>query len=102
MNDNNIFISTDELNSKIEQIKVECEKMKMILEQITQDANGLNNYWKGNTGEKAYECFNNYVKKYIVAVKKIDNYKKFLEEASNAYIYLDNIIKEKFDETMGD
>lgn len=94
----NIYLNQEELSNKIEQLKIEKENMKTVLEKVNNDALRMCNYWSGDTGNKAYESLNNQTKKYTIIVKEIESYIKFLENIISAYSTMDNFMIRKMEE----
>lgn len=94
----NIYLNQEELSNKIEQLKIEKESMKTVLEKVNNDALRMCNYWSGDTGNKAYESLNNQTKKYTIIVKEIESYIKFLENIISAYSTMDNFMIRKMEE----
>lgn len=94
----NIYLNQEELSNKIEQLKIEKENMKTVLEKVNNDALTMCNYWSGDTGNKAYKSLNNQTKKYTIIVKEIESYIKFLENIISAYSTMDNFMIRKMEE----
>lgn len=94
----NIYLNQEELSNKIEQLKIEKENMKTVLEKVNNDALTMCNYWSGDTGNKAYESLNNQTKKYTIIVKEIESYIKFLENIISAYSTMDSFMIRKMEE----
>ena len=97
---NYIYIDSAILQSKIELLKQEREKINQTLGNVKKDSLGMINYWSGNTGEEAYNILNNYTRKFKEIIDSIDSKINFLESVLYAYSKIDELLNEKLEKNL--
>jgi len=93
----NIYMNIEEMEQKLLLLKEEKAKMDQVFQNITEDGKGMINYWGGNTGERAYNEFNEYIKKFNTISESMLAYITFLESSVAAYKLMDQSIKTKME-----
>lgn len=93
----NLYMNVAEMEQKILLLKEEKAKMDAVFQNIISDAKGMINYWSGNTGEHAFNEFNEYTKKFQTISESMLAYITFLESSVSAYKMMDQTIKTKME-----
>lgn len=95
---NNIYIDSDILLSKIELLKQEKEKLRKYFGDVRTDSLNMINYWSGDSGDQAYEVFSGYTKKFRTVIEEIESKITFLENVIEAYKQMDLLLNKKMEE----
>lgn len=98
MNFTSIDINYEELIQKIEMLKEEKIKFDNVLNNIKNDANGIQNYWTGNTGELATNNLKEYTNSFAYFSNKIERQINYLQAVAEAYKKMDALIIKKLEE----
>ena len=100
MNNSNIYIEVELLQTKIDQLRVEKEKMGQVFSNIEDNIKEMTEYWKGNSGEKAYNILSEYSKDFTDILDQLEKRIEFIENVLAAYKQMDNLIKKKMEENV--
>ena len=101
MNDNGfkISIETTGLESSNNEIKNKRRELNELLERQKQNIEKLNEAWRGNVGDEAYERLTNHSKtKYESYLSQYDRRTSFVSSVIEKYSEFDDITKKKIDE----
>ena len=66
--------------------------------RILPDANGMIEYWSGDSGEKAYDTLSTYTSDFKEIIDTLEIYIKFIEQTLAAYNQMDQLINKKMEE----
>lgn len=98
MNNGNIYINPEVLQSKITQLRTEKQNMQNALNKIKSDINGMIQYWSGTAGEEAYNILVEYTKDFKTIIDTIEKNIRFIENTLAAYNQMDKLINKKMEE----
>lgn len=96
-----IRIDTDTLRNKIDNLKVEKDKIDEVLQRFKGDTLTLGDYWSGDTGDLVNEEINRYTNYFDYISNKLERYIGFLEAVSRAYEEEDKLIEKNIDNNSG-
>lgn len=95
---NNIYINKEMLQDKVTKMRAEKKKIEDTFSKIEADANGMIEYWSGDSGEKAYDTLSTYTSDFKEIIDTLEIYIKFIEQTLAAYNQMDQLINKKMEE----
>lgn len=97
--DNSIKIN-DNLISKINELKNEKEKLKIIFDAMSKSINDLPNCFDGKVGSEAYRRLNVYRKRFDKIIEDIDKKIMFLSRVLDGYANADSTISKSIEKYL--
>ena len=95
--DQNIAINSEVLESKIEQLKNQRDRIKDIFDIQEKTTKKMTESWGGTNGDLAYERLTKHNLKYEPWINEIDDRINFLQKIVDAYKNADTTINNKID-----
>lgn len=85
-------IDSDILKQKIEELKVEKEKIDKVFDNFTEDMSHFFEWWSGDTGDMINEELARYIKSFEIKRRELKDRIDFLQNVANSYEAFDKYI----------
>lgn len=95
---NNIFIDKVLLANKAQELRTEKQNMENIFNNIKNDIEGMVDYWKGESGEEAYNILKEYSQSFPNIISEIEKNIAFIDKAIESYEKMEKAIINQMDQ----